>query len=421
MWRRFVTINKTSPLYAIAVSEGVAAVKANQTISFGGTATSSGSVKVWVGDEFVEVGFIFGDTAATVAAAVDAAIAAKTHWAVTSSVAVADVTLEAKQGGTRGNQIRVYGLVSPATAGISATPSVSTQLSGGTVDDDITDALAAIVPDRYYYILLAQNDSTNLGLASAQILSQAQPIVGIRQRLVFGHENDLASLVIKTTAINSPRAEAVWQLDSDYQSSELASHNGAIYALFEQPLPVRCNYSGFGQDNETQPYWTIKAPRSGSKPTRSQLVSALNSGITPIAVNAQGAYLVKRVTTKFLTAASPDYRIRDAHKVTVSDRYADDLISKAALQLRGKQIADDPAANEPEPNPQTVTPQIVKPLIDRLTLDYAELGLLQRSSEILAGTKVLRETSPATRISATIPLQTIDILDQVAFEVNQIA
>jgi phage tail sheath gpL-like len=115
-----------------------------------------------------------------------------------------------------------------------------------------------------------------------------------------------------------------------------------------------------------------------------------------------------------------DYRIRDAHKVTVCDRYVDDLIAKAALTMRGKLLADDPKKNEPVPGPNVITPRVVKAMINRLTRDYGEDALLQLVDAIVAGTVVIRETTPTTRVSAQIPLTPIDILDQLAFQVNQV-
>ena len=52
--------------------------------------------------------------------------------------------------------------------------------------------------------------------------------------------------------------------------------------------------------------------------------------------------------------------LRDAHKVTICDRYADGLVSKFALQFGGKKLADDPVAGARAPGNDVATPRVVK-------------------------------------------------------------
>jgi phage tail sheath gpL-like len=127
------------------------------------------------------------------------------------------------------------------------------------------------------------------------------------------------------------------------------------------------------------------------------------------------------VTNRYKSGAVLDYRIRDPHKVLVCDRYADSLISKAALQMRGKEIGDDPKKNEPTPGPRVVTPRVVKAMIDGVTDFYSGNDLLQNASVIKSQTLVLRDSGNRTRMGAKVPLQPIDILDQLAFRVDQVA
>lgn len=420
-YRRFVATNQITPLYAIAVSEGSSPVAATGTITVATTATGPGTLRIYVGDEFVDVGFSTGDNVTTIAAAGVKAILSRTYWPVTAANVAGVITLTSKQKGLRANFIRYFGQIKPGTSGTTVSPTTSTLTSSGAVADSNVTALATILPLRFYYIASAAEDATQLGALLAQVAIQAQAVTGIRQRVVAGSVDTLANGIVLTTALNGARAEIVWLAQSDMPPCELAAHNAAIYALEEAPLVPRLNFSSYGDDTKTQPFWRVKAPLSGAAPTRPQILSALNAGLTPIGVRGGGAtYLVKRITTRFLNGATVDYRIRDAHKVTVPDRYTDDLIAKAASQLRGKQLADDPKKNEPVPGPNVVTPRVFKALINRLTRDYGEEDLLQRVAEIITGTVVQRSLAPTTRMAAQIPLTPIDILDQIALQVNQV-
>lgn len=421
-YRRFIAVNKTTPIYALAVSEGGSSVAATGTVTVSTTATGAGTLRIWVGDEFVDTGFVSGDNVTTIAAAAVVNINARTYWPCTASNVAGVITLLAKQGGLRGNLIRYMAQILPTTSGTTVTPLASTAFTGGSVADSLTTALATILAKNFAYIIPSQADQTNLVALLSQVNTQALATTGIRQRVVAGSVDTVSNAITISTALNGARHELVWLAQSDMTPGELAANNAAVYMLEEAPEVPLMNFSSYGEDAKTSGNWKVKAPLSGAAPTRAQLVSALNAGLTPIGVRSTGrTYLVKRITTRFLNGASLDYRIRDAHKVTVSDRYADALIARSGAQFHGKQIADDPKKNEPEPNPQTVTPRVVKAMVNRTTRNFGEDGMLQRVGEIIAGTVVVRETSPASRMSVQVPLQPSDILDQLAFQVNQVA
>lgn len=419
--RRFLAVNTTTPLYAIAVSEGSSPGAATGTITVATTATGAGTLRIYVGDEFVDVGFATGDTPTVIAANAVTAVNGKTWWAVVASAVAGAITLTTKQKGLRANFVRYFAQIKPGTSGTTVTPTASTLTTGGTVSDSSTTALATILARRFYYISSAAEDATQLGALLSQVNTQALAVTGIRQRVFGGSQDTLANAITISTGLNGARAEVTWLAQSDVPPCELAANAAAVYSLEEAPLQFRCNFSSYGDDAKTSGNWKIKAPLSGAAPTRAQILAALNAGLTPIGVrSAARTYLVKRVTTRFMNGSVVDYRIRDAHKVTVCDRYVDDLLAKAAATMRGKEIANDPQKNEPVPGPTVITPRVVKAAINRLTRDYGELSLLQLVNTIIANTIVIREASPTTRMSAQIPLTPIDILDQVAFQANQV-
>lgn len=418
--RRFMKRNTTTPVYAIAVAEGGSATASTGTITIATTATGAGTLRIFVDDEFVDVGFVTGDTPTVIAAAAVAQINSKTHWGFTAANVAGVITITSKQKGLRANLHRYFARIIPFTGvGTTVSPTVSTLTSGGTVSDDLTAALAVIAPQRFYYNVPAAVDSTQLVKVITQINTQALPINGNRQRMIWGSVDSLANTIAIVDAINAARSEVAWQPEGDIPPSELAAVLAAAYTLYEAPSVPRLNFNFYGQaDGEP---WDVKAPKSGTVPSRSQVYAALNAGVSPIAVQGPNAYLVKRVTNRYKSGAVLDYRIRDPHKVLVCDRYADSLISKAALQMRGKEIGDDPKKNEPTPGPRVVTPRVVKAMIDGVTDVYSGNDLLQNASVIKSQTLVLRDSGNRTRMGAKVPLQPIDILDQLAFRVDQVA
>lgn len=423
MWRRFVAVNKTTPVSVICAAESAGAA-ATGTITYATNASAAGVTRVYVGEEFVERSVSSGDTPTVTAAAVVALINAQTHWPVTASNLSGVITITWKVAGPQGNWGR-YSATITGGIGTTVTPAAQTFMTGGTTLQSYTTVLSTILPYRYYYIIAEESavagSSANFTALSTQVNSQALPITGIRQRCFTGTVDTLANAITSATGLNSARAEVIWSQNNDRTPEGLAATVAGIYALEEQGLNFRCNFSGYGNDATTSVIWNVKAPLSGTAPTRADFVSALNNGVTPIGVNASGTtYLVKRVTSRSLNGAVSDYRIRDAHKVTVLDKFGDDAQAKATLQFSGKKIGNDVAQGQRTPGPDVVTPAVYKASLIKLLRDYEELDLLENVDATIAAMVVQRETSPTTRLSARVPADVIDIFDQSANLISQV-
>lgn len=420
-FRKFTQINQVTTLRAIAVTESAGA-NATATITIATTPTGNGNVRVFFGGAYYDTGFLSGDTVTTIALAVCATLNAATWLPFTAGPVAGVITLTAKNKGPRSNNLRVQTSVTP---GVATTVSLGadTAFSGGTTADSNAAALGTMLPNEYYRIVSSANDATQLGAVQTQINNQAQPIVGIRQRLFAGSVDTIANAITLATGLNAVRGEIVWQKFSQYTEFELACTVAAVVSLFEDSGEVpRCNFAGFGNDAVTANYWSIKASRTQSAyPTRTDIKSALNNGLSPIGVNSNGTtYLVNRITTRSLSGAVQDYRIRDSHKVTICDFFAKDLLAKVNLQFPGKLIADNPPPGADPPGGDVVTPDLYKSCIFGLINRYAKNNLLQRVDGIKSGTVTQRSTVTPTRMEARIPLDTIDIFLQSANLVLQV-
>lgn len=423
MWRRFVRKNPITPVSVICPAES-GGVAATGTITYATTSTGAGTTRVWVGEEYVDVAIASGDNVTTIALNVSNAINAKTLWPVTSSPSAGVITLTWRTKGPQGNWGR-YSATITSGIGTTVTPGTVTFMSSGATADSYTTVLSTILPYRYYYIIAEQSpvsgSATNTAAIITQMNTQAQPITGIRQRLFCGSVDTLANTTTFATGQNATRGEVAWLQNGDRPPEEMAADLAAIYALEELPVKFRCNFSGYGNDAQTALNWDLLAPRSGTAPTRANLVSALNNGITPVGVNANGTtYLVKRITMRSLNGSTSDYRIRDAHKVTVLDRLADDLNTKVSLQLSGKKIGNDPATGERIPGNDVVTPRVFRALIIKLLRDYQDNDLIENVDDTISAMTVQRETSPTTRMTARIPVDCIDVCDQFASVLPQV-
>ncbi len=411
------------PIYWLFVTESAGA-KASGTVTIANAATGNATHRLWVGDESVDTGIFSGDAIGTIATAIAASVNAKTHWAVTAAAVGGVVTLTAKQNGLRGNQIRFQAaIIAPSSIATTTTATADAFLSGGTTADSNTTALATILPRWFYTIVSAAEDATQVGALVSQVATQALAINGRRQRVFFGSNATSSAAITIAIGINSPRAEMVWSEKSPHTAAELAANQAVVYALEEaSELGFRTNFINYGNDAKTQPTWKIKAPRSATAwPTPATLRSLLNNGVTPLGVNPNGTtHIVDRFTTRSLNGAQPETRIREGHKVTICDRFADALSRRITDSSSGKVIGDDPP-NGQAPGPNMETPRTVKIKVFQTIAEFEANSKLQKVAEIKAGTIVQRETNPTSRMGISVPLATIDNFRQAAVQVNQVA
>lgn len=419
----FLSVNQVSSLYVAPVSESSGS-KATLAIAISGTATSNGTVRVFTPDGPIDTGFVSGDTAAAVGANMVINLNSDQNLPFVAS-GTATVTLTAKQKGLRGNWLRSSAVVLPGATGITVTPNQQTFFSGGTTADSNAAVLAFLANSgvRYYYQVSAAEDATQFGALASQINTLAAPIPGVRQRCIAGSVDSIGNVITIATGVNGARAEIAWSQNCDIPPAEIAANVAAVYSLEETALggDYSLNFDGFGLSATTQGFWKVPAPIDGTSPSRTTIKSALNNGVTPIgAVRPGVSYLVKRITTRSLNGAVNDYRIRDSHKVTVCDVFADDLLSRANAQFGGKVIGNDPAQGQKPPGPSVVTPRLFKSMITQLLSEYGNNNLIENVPQTVAAVDVVRESSPSTRLSARIPLDVVDVLDQTATNLNQI-
>lgn len=427
MWRRINQINKSTTVRAIAVTES-AGTAASGTIVLATAATGNGSIRVWVGDEFVDTSVASGAAVDDIGTAIAANINAKTHWPVTAAYnsSTDTVTITAKQKGPRGNDIRFQAAAIGSIGTTLTGGATDTALTGGATADSNTAALATILPDRYFYIVSAANDATQLGALVTQVNTQALASTGIRQGVFAGFTGTLSNAITLATGRNAARCEITWQKDSDWTPAELAANAAAVYALLEVKPRPRTNFCNFGQRAADQAFWVVPAPRTASShPTSADIKSALNNGLCPIGVVRKNGstYLVNRVTTRSLNGSQQDYRIRPAHKRTICDFFADDLGAVITSRFGSSKIGDDVPAGTPPLGPEFVTPERMRGAVIGVIDTYDANGNWDPlgAERMRANLLVQRQVSNRARMGVRIEAEPVENFEQGLFQINQVA
>ena len=422
---RFTAVNQTTPLYFLVVAPSAGAA-ATGTLTFSATATATANCRVWVEDMFADFTISTGDTPTTQATNCAAAINAKYQWPCSATSSVGVVTLTHRNLGPEGNFL-AYGAVITSSGtgaiGTTVTPVLPTLMTGGTTADSNTTALGTIKSTRYYNILVCDSDATNVGAVVSQVNTLALPLNGIRQRVFAGFTGTLANCITLATGLNAPRCELALTTGTDLPPLEAAANNCAIFTLLENRAYPRHNFSLFPSLPSDQTQWFLTASRTGPGAglTQAQITSALNNGITPYAIVGTGKLqLVKRITSYSLNGSVQDTRCRDACKVYESDNYGDDLSTLLSQQFSGKDLINDPPAGGPTPQGNLVWPRLIADAVNGLTQVYVNNGRFQNGPAIIAGTIVQRDPFNKNRVDILVPVQVVDILDQVASLINQV-
>lgn len=433
MWLRAQPIaQNTTSIYILIVAQSVGTA-ASFPFTLVNVPTASGNIRIFVGDDFVDTAFAASDTLATITANMVTNILGKSRWPVTAAQATVTTpndscTITARCKGPRGNWIRRMASINfgnGSTPNTTITGTTDAFLTGGATADDNTAALATILATRYYYIASAAEDSTQFTALVNQVNTQALPISGIRQVCFAGSVDTQANINTIATTNNAVRAEFIWQKAGLLTPAEMAAKAAALYAVEEATTKPKFNFSGYPRNSSEQALWGAwPAPRDQTSwPTRAVVKTALLNGVTPIGVAGNGTtYLVKRITSRSLLGANADYRTRDSHKRTIIDFFGDDWIAKTALQLGGKNLTDDPKPGDPnQPTPDTTTPRRYKDLTFQLIDAYASVSILQNTAATKANAIFQREPANPSRLSASVGLFPVDILDQTAAQVLQVS
>ena len=141
---------------------------------------------------------------------------------------------------------------------------------------------------------------------------------------------------------------------------------------------------------------------------------------TSASVFFQSLQLVKRITTRSLNGSVQDYRVRDAHRVSVPDWWTDDAVYLTQQNYGGLNIAPNPKQGVPFPDNSTC-PLFWSGALQGLVRKYEAAGQLKNGDQIIAGMITQQETNPPDRMSNLTPLQVIDLADQFFILVEQVA
>jgi phage tail sheath gpL-like len=438
--RATLAVNKNCKVYVLPVDEttGGAPVAATATVTWTTDPTGTGVASVWVCGELCSAGYDDNDTVTTVAAAMKAAINAKTHLPCDSDNVAGVLTLTAKLKGTSQGTatvgvIRVRAEVTVGTGISVATSGAALGMGTGTpgAEGSTTEAantatsLAAVTAARYYYMGTSHYDATGQGALVTHISAKSEPLPGLRSVGIAASVDSLANGITLATGHNYERLQIVWQPNSEADMAHLVGVFAGIRQKYEE-LDSAYNFDSFRKSAE----FPILAPDAVSDwPDVDDQNDAINGGLTPIASDQTGSYLVMSCTTRSKDSGGTvdDPRALETHRVSVADEYTDTVLLNHTLSYGGKKLRDDRklADGSVDSNQKlgrnVVTPSTYKPFIRGYLDAFADVEKIQEVAASKEGLRCVIDPNNSGRLEVGHDLHVIDLLHQTTFRIAEVS
>jgi phage tail sheath gpL-like len=394
MAKAAIKANPYVALTGIGLADSVGGVAAAGSITVDGAATASGTLTLWVGYQYLEVLITTAATANAIATAINAAINAAYGLPVTSTVSGAVVTVTAQNKGTVGNGISLA--VDVTNFCVSTTVA---QLSTGSGDPDIQDALDAVFSTQYHIYATPWGNQTSLGILKTQLdtISNAieqKPGIG-----VYGFNLTLSGATTLAGEINSGRICCAYLRGTRSIPGEVAAAFAATMAFEEDPA----------RPLNTLELTGIHAPAIVSRLSRTEQETCLYNGVTPIEVGPDGVPQIVRAITTYTVDAD---NIADISMLDVTTIRTLDYVRKACRERI--------ALRFPREKLNDATIKSVRSELFDVLYRLQELQIVENVDVNKDGLVVERNGQDPNRIDAKIPTDVVNGLHVFAGRIDLI-
>jgi phage tail sheath gpL-like len=394
-------VNSYTELWAVALDEASAGVKAAGSITFGGTVTAAGTVCFYIGGKVVKLGVAAAEAAATTATNMAAAINDITDLPVTAAVNGEDtkkVDITCRWKGESGNDIDLrlnYYQGEKLPTGMTAT---IVAMASGKTNPDIDDAFAAIGDEQYHTIIQPWTDSTNLAAIYTEMQRRWSAIVKKEGHCFTAAAGSHADLSTLGDGVNDECLTIMGMQGSPSTPWAMAAAVGAVDAYEVDPARPR----------QTLALTGILAPAKEARYTLSECNIHLNDGISTFYVDDNGVCRIQRLITTYQTNVSGvddiSYLNVETMRTIAYLRYSTRV--RIALRYPRHKLADD--GTEIAPGQAIVTPKVLRAEMIALFIQWMEVGLVENLAQFKRDLIVERNTSDPDRVDAIIPPDVIN-------------
>lgn len=409
MAEAFLKANKLTALYAIAVDDAGAGVKATAQISLTGSSIKAGTLAFLIAGRSYKVAVAEGDTGTTITTALVAAITADADKQVTAAVNGVDAfktDLTYVHKGLVGNEIDVR--LDPDQSLPTNLVATITGFASGTTNPTLTSVITAMGETQFDDIALPYTDTTSLNLFQTELVDRWGPMRQNDGHLYGAKRASVSNLSIFADARNNEH-ESFVQCIGPSGPHEYAANLCAVVAREAQTDPAR--------PIQGVALVSVKSPLESELLTQGEANQLLGDGLTTVKMISGVVYLERvRTTRKKNNFNADDSSLADIEpKLTLSYiRY--DFRNRFTLKFSRSKLANDGTAFGP--GQQIITPKLAKAEITSMFRDWEEIGLVEGASQFKRDLLVERNASDQNRLDIQLPT---DLINQLRVTAAQVA
>lgn len=395
MAKAAIEANPYVALSACALDDAGAGVAASGSITIDATAVAAGTLTVYIGYQKAQIAVAKDDTAAEIAQALAIQMQAQPGLPVMAAVdasAAGKVNITAKNKGVVGNEIGIaYGITNAA---ITAT---IVDMSSGSGDPDIDDALAEVVSEQYHLIATPYNDQTSLETLRDHLDLVSGPLEQRPSVGVYGYAGALASATTLSGNVNHGRILSAYLRNTKSLPLEIAAAMASILAFEEDPA----------RPLNTLELKKIHAPAIDDRLSRTEQESCLYNGVTPLEVGpGEKVQIVRAISTY----------IQDAQGI--DDISLLDITTIRTLDYVRKACRERIALRFPREKLSSKTPPKVKSELLDVLFKLEDLEIVEEVDANKDGLIVERDLQDPNRLDAKIPTDVVNGLHVFAGRID---
>lgn len=309
-------VNRTQPLFVIALPDADGAVKASGTFTFTGTVSKDIVLRFLVNDVQVRMTAEAGDTVSELATKLAAAINAPGNIALplTATSDAGVVTVICRHGGEVGNEIDLrVDARQPLPDGLNV---AIVAMAGGSGNPDVQDAFDAIPNQWFTDITMPWSDATNMATLAAELLARYDAMSKldahgyVAKRGTYGEAGTFGNLT------NSPHLSPFVLNKSPTPSWTVAASMMGLASFHLTNDPAR--------QLRSLAVSTITAPDDGDQFDDTERELLLRKGVSSFTHLDDGTTVISRVITSYKVS-----------NLAAADRaWLDIMVPKTASRIR---------------------------------------------------------------------------------------
>jgi len=202
---RYYDTNKSVKLKVIALDDEVAGTQSESTITLSGTASSAGTLALYVNGKAYKIAVAIGDTHLELATLLKSKIDEDVYAQFTAAESTGVITLTAVHKGTYGNTLKAMMNYNSEDVFPTDIGAVVVDFSGGAGDPDLeTSGVIGILEENQFNLIVQPyTDNTNLVLIDTALTDNFKATEMLDSFCLVGIDDTVSNLTTKTYIINS--------------------------------------------------------------------------------------------------------------------------------------------------------------------------------------------------------------------------